>query len=232
MTAIVRAAADVKAWRDRPAVDRWLRFVDVVINIVIMVFVIYGIMIVGAAGLHGNQLWVSHTRDVQVTIRSAVIAILDAESNQRSYLLTGKDVYLKSYGMAKENVRGQVAELRRLTADNPRQQDRVAELASVMDRKIAFLDKFNELRRHFKDTLKRVDIDEGHLLILRARDILHRMDNEEKELYDIRDRRMKTAMNTIYGGIAVAMGRDILILMMMAPVLIQSAWHRRSGPES
>jgi CHASE3 domain sensor protein len=75
-----------------------------------------------------DQEWVRHTADVQHRIARVLTFLLDAETGQRGYLVTGDDSYLEPFNRAAPSVENEIDNLRAATADNETQQRRVAAL--------------------------------------------------------------------------------------------------------
>src|SRR5262249_16645117 len=71
------------------------------------------------------RLWVHHTNEVINATDELSIAVRDAETAQRGYLLTGREDYLTPYREALGRVALLQGELLRLTADNRSQQERL-----------------------------------------------------------------------------------------------------------
>src|SRR4029077_17818823 len=69
-----------------------------------------------------DRVWVTHTYIESGKVDAVLTNLLDAETGQRGYLLTGEKSYLEPYNNARMHVNQNVAELRTLTADNPIQQ--------------------------------------------------------------------------------------------------------------
>src|ERR1700727_2361002 len=65
--------------------------------------------------------------------------VKDAETGQRGYLLTGNESYLQPYTAAAQNVGARLDAIRRLTLDNPAQQDRLGTLRQRLGAKFAEL---------------------------------------------------------------------------------------------
>ena len=110
----------------------------------------FALSFVVLAGLFGMTIWedvagsrafesVSHTREVQTQLTLMLSTLQDAETGQRGYLLTGLDEYLEPYESAERGIDGVVAELRSLTADNPRQQEQLDLIEPLIT------EKFDEL---------------------------------------------------------------------------------------
>ncbi len=80
----------------------------------------------GAAGYVVRQTnrhsdWVVHTYRVESTLIEVRRLAEQQETARRGYMLAGTPAFLNSFERAHAELAPQVAELRRLTADNPRQ---------------------------------------------------------------------------------------------------------------
>src|ERR1700680_4616053 len=62
-----------------------------------------------------------HSFEVGSLLSDTAARLVDAETGQRGFLLTGDDAYLEPYHAATKNVDRLLAELRNSTADNPDQ---------------------------------------------------------------------------------------------------------------
>src|SRR5947209_1876174 len=63
---------------------------------------------------------VAHTHRVIDLTSDVLLALVDAETGERGYLLTRRDDFLEPYNAALARLGGRVARLRELTRDNPR----------------------------------------------------------------------------------------------------------------
>jgi CHASE3 domain sensor protein len=86
-----------------------------------------------------NQRSVVHTRQVMLELAETESILKDAETGQRGFLYTGDPNYLGPYQSATGQIAGHLDALRQLTADNPRQQVRVAALRELVQKKLAEL---------------------------------------------------------------------------------------------
>ncbi len=93
------------------------------------------------------RVWSQHTDEVLDTIQSLDLAARDAETGQRGFLLTGDDDYLVPYEQALGRVTFLEGDLQRLTADNSTEQERLRQLAPVLQRKLEELAQTVQLRR-------------------------------------------------------------------------------------
>ena len=77
--------------------------------------------------------------------------MLDAETGQRGYLLTGEASYRQPYDTAIKEVDGNLATLRQLYADRPAEMGQIAELSKHVLRKVAEMDMSVRLRQDGKE---------------------------------------------------------------------------------
>jgi len=70
-----------------------------------------------------------HTYKVLGDVDAALTSLVNMETGQRGFALTGKDASLEPYNAGKEEFRTHLEAARKLTADNPRQQERLQRLA-------------------------------------------------------------------------------------------------------
>ena len=89
---------------------------------------------------------VEHTYDVREMLTAMLTDLVDAESGGRGFLLTGHAAYLKPYEDARKALSAHLADLRRLTRDNPRQQRRLDTLEPVARAKVAFMERLVAVR--------------------------------------------------------------------------------------
>src|SRR5579871_2805701 len=83
-----------------------------------------------------NERWVLHTRQVLYELQQTESLLLDAETGQRGYLLTGRPNYLAPYNRAIAEVDQHLANLHRLTTDNPAEQANADQLGKLADDKL------------------------------------------------------------------------------------------------
>src|SRR6267378_4679462 len=66
-----------------------------------------------------------HSHEVLRTLDETVARLVEAETGQRGYLLTGDEAYLEPYREAIKNLDQVMGQLKVLTAGNPRQRKRI-----------------------------------------------------------------------------------------------------------
>jgi PAS domain S-box-containing protein len=89
-----------------------------------------------AVGLHSSERWTRHTDDVRLELTRLQGSLVDAETAQRGYLATGEATFLAPYSRALRVWRDSFDRARTLTADNPRQQQRLVELEPLIEQKV------------------------------------------------------------------------------------------------
>jgi methyl-accepting chemotaxis protein len=93
-----------------------------------------------------------HTYHVIGETDAALAALVDVETGERGFALTGKDASLEPYNAGKEAFRKHLEAARKLTADNPRQQDRLQRLGAEQQKWLdSAIDPTIKLRRATQD---------------------------------------------------------------------------------
>ncbi len=102
------------------------------------------------------------------TIKELHLAVTEAETGQRGYLLTGDSGYLAPYEEATQRVTPLLNDLQTLTADNPGAQTQIRELAPLLQRKMDELAATVELGKdsQFDAAVRSVKTDRGKNLMV------------------------------------------------------------------
>lgn len=140
-----------------------------------------------------TSYWVAHTHQVLERISAISGLMTDAETGQRGFVLTGMDRYLEPYNNALVQVPKVIGEIKELTSDNPKQQDRVEKLMPKVQGKLDELAETIQLRRTtgFESALTVVLTDRGKKVMDEIRVILHEMEKEERHLLDVREKQSR-----------------------------------------
>lgn len=80
--------------------------------------------------------WVEHTNEVLRTIGAVERVLLEAESGERGFVLTGDKSYLESYNRSRAQIAVPLDALRELTSDNPSQAQRVDALRPKIEARL------------------------------------------------------------------------------------------------
>jgi PAS domain S-box-containing protein len=131
-----------------------------------------------------NQEWVGHTQEVLLQLSNTESLMKDAETGQRGFLYTGDSQYLAPYDLAVKQVDRAINRLAELTADNPRERERIPQLRKLAARKLAELSKTIALYQGGDpDGAKAlVQTDRGLLTMEEIRAVIAEMQQDEAEL--------------------------------------------------
>src|SRR5689334_4483636 len=99
--------------------------------IAIFVVLVVGVVVALAnvATVYRAASAVAQTNEVKMQLRALLASLIDAETGERGYIITGNDSYLEPYTRGVTATAPEIERVRQLTADNREQQidlDRVA----------------------------------------------------------------------------------------------------------
>ncbi|WP_095949354.1 CHASE3 domain-containing protein [Variovorax boronicumulans] len=89
---------------------------------------------------------IDEAQQIRGTLNQILQNMLDAETGQRGFLLTGEAAYRQPYDIAVKQVDGNLATLRQLYAERPAERTQLSELSKHVLRKIAEMDMSVRLR--------------------------------------------------------------------------------------
>jgi signal transduction histidine kinase len=114
----------------------------------LLVVVVAILAFLGIHNVRESQDWVGHTREVIDVLRQTELSLVDAETEQRAYLLTHATRYLDAYHATTQHSRELLEQLTGLVGDNPAQVVRAKELRAQVERKLAQLATTVDLFEH------------------------------------------------------------------------------------
>jgi methyl-accepting chemotaxis protein len=177
-----------------------------------------------------NDHMVTHSHAVLEDLAHLLSLAKDAETGQRGFLLTGDESYLEPYQSGSMGLATVLADLRRLTADNPHQQSRLEEADVSIAAKLGELKRTIDLRRTegFEAALKVVTTGEGKKSMDDLRKVVSAMDGEERDLLAQRgaaaEASAASAKGTIVGGVVLA-----LVFVSLAGFVITRSLNQQLG---
>src|SRR5882757_3960955 len=138
-----------------------------------------------------------HSFEVGGLLSDTTARLVDAETGQRGFLLTGDDAYLEPYHAAIKNVDRLLAELKISVADNPNQLKRLPELEQLIDKKLAELQRTIDLRKQHGLAVANAVVlgGEGKRWMDQIRSLLADMHSEEDRVRALRAVEMTHALN-------------------------------------
>jgi methyl-accepting chemotaxis protein len=150
--------------------------------------------------------WVRHTYEILSGLDELLSGMKDAETGERGYVITGEPRYLEPYNTAREVVDQKLKLVRRLSSDNPIQQQRLEVLEPLVADKFTNLQEVIDLRKAkgFAAASQEVVTDKGKIQMDAIRKLVSTMASEETRLLDIRsaeekDRADRTALTITLG---------------------------------
>ncbi len=157
-----------------------------------------------------TSYWENHTYQVLGLLDEVSSKIKDAETGQRGYIITGQDPYLEPYQSAIASLEQPLQKLRKLTADNPNQQNQLNILEPLVKERVNVLKKVIAARDNqgFEAARKLILVNEGKLLMDQIRKLTEEMKQQERQLLAKRSIQAKLAANqttaTIVYGIPIS----------------------------
>jgi len=128
---------------------------------------------------------VAHTNEVVQHLDQTISDMKDAETGQRGYLLTGKEIFLDPYNGALDKVKAHISALKELTIDNNMQQVRLGELSELVTRRFSSLQNLIDLRKS-NLPIELNELYRGKSFMDSVRAIVKNMTDRERTLLDTR----------------------------------------------
>jgi len=169
---------------------------------------------------------VAHTHQVIETNDAVLARIVDAETGERGYIITGDSAFLDPYRGAEQDAIAHIDALRRLTADNPAQQARIDTLASLANRRFAVLDARIRTRREYG--FERVQTDfavngGGKPVMDSARAVLAGIASAETGLLETRSASQRAYQTEVALIVILGAGAAALLALVISLMLSRSA---------
>lgn len=128
--------------------------------------------------------------DIRERTERFLVSMLDAETGQRGFLLTGDDRYLEPYERGRANALPDLANIQSLVEGNAEQRARVERLRQLADRKLQELDETARLMRANRrdEAVALVRQGVGRNTMDELRDMVSAVQEEESRLIEERNR--------------------------------------------
>lgn len=161
-----------------------------------------------------NMDLVVHTNEVLDTQSTVLSALIDAETGQRGYVITGEALYLEPYTSAIKVIDQEINNLRKLTADNKGHQRRLDLLKPLITDKLFVLNETIMQRKNkgFKEALQIVRTDKGKKAMDDVRKLMAEIEIEERTLLQQRNNELKSSSRITISSIVFGIPLSILFL--------------------
>jgi diguanylate cyclase (GGDEF)-like protein/PAS domain S-box-containing protein len=156
---------------------------------------------------------------VQAAIDSTLSLLKDAETGQRGYLITGDVQFLTPHRYATEELPQHLAELRRVTREDPAQARRLRELEQLTWQKVAFMSESIRLRSEGDEVhaVERVRSGRGKELMDGIRHQCQEMSQHQQRLLKVR--RQQATDARVVAAWGVGLGALLAILLSLFNLL-------------
>jgi methyl-accepting chemotaxis protein len=168
--------------------------------------------------------WVDHTYQVITTVNQVTTTLLNAETGQRGYIITGDASYLEPYNGAQASLDSEIKTLRDLTSDNPTEQQNIDVLQTLAADKMAVLTTTIQVRttQGFEAAQTIVLTGTGKTIMDNIRTTITGMLNTEQTLLAARLASQVTTVKTTRIVILVGAIMAILAMIVIGILLVRN----------
>jgi PAS domain S-box-containing protein len=192
-------------------------------------FIVFAILILIVAftlkniyELNNDSKWVVQTNEVKTALANNLSLLIDMETGQRGFALTGNRDFLEYENLAKAEIQKNILHLQQLLKDNPSQLLKLDSLKQVIELKIAFNGKVIEAREQFglNAAVAIISIRRGKQIMDGARKLSDNMLEVEEKL--LNDRKKIVAHSYFLAQISVIVGGIISILIAIFLIIMNN----------
>ncbi len=193
-----------------------------------LMLVVAAIVYTNVTGLIDDFRWVDHTRTVIASGRQLAKLLVDMETGERGFLVTGRDEFLDPYLRGKTEFARLIAQTRELVKDNPAQVERLRRIEALAERwdqqagavNIAKRREVNAGRASMDDVAALVAAKTGKGMMDELRALLAEFEETEQRLLDEREKEAEaSARGTIaetFGATALAIALAVVVAFVIA----------------
>ncbi len=178
--------------------------------------------------------WVAHTNEVRFHLSELSAAVLNVETGQRGFVLTGMEMFLEPFSTGMNQIPLEIAALRRLTADNSAQESRLVALAPVVAARLDFAQQTIETRRSqgVDASAAMIASGKGQVLMDDIRRRLSELDTEEARLSHLRETESNRVTQMMFLVLPVGLLASMAILLTVLFLLNGAAAEREQALEN
>lgn len=185
-----------------------------------------------------SEDWIIHTHEVLTQLGNIESRLLDLETGQRGYLITGKESYLEPFNSSLEIIYLEISSLREKTTHNPRQTERIDQLKGVIDEKIEELQLTIHLRRSigYEAAKEIVNNDSGQYFMEELRALLNEIRTQCTRMLEIRSPKpyiiKKSTDRLLIGLLTLAILTVFIVFFVISRSINQQFTILRKGTEA
>jgi len=196
------------------------------------------LLVIGAVSYRSATRFTETFRGVEQTdlvldeLNQTLVAILNAETGERGYALTGNPLYLEAIEPGSAIARKKLKALRKLTLDNPVQQQRLDILEPLIATKLEFISRLIERRKNgiVEPVARTIAMGDAKKMMDEIRTRIDEMEQTERELLEGRSRKTKAearqTMNVVLLGSLVA-----VLFVVLASLIVPNDFRKRRRAE-
>lgn len=171
-----------------------------------------------------------HTFEVLLELRGMMKSLVDRETGERGFLLTGGEEFLEPLREGRGTFDEHLAQARRLTSDNPHQQERLQRLQALnetwlnnyLEPMLALRRDVNEGRAEFSKLIEQVRAAKGKHFMDQMRSIEAELEEEEFELLKQRRAQTEALAAQLYAMLLGGGAVGVLLALLLSWVLARS----------
>jgi PAS domain S-box-containing protein len=198
------------------------------------------LVLIGAVSYHQTNVFINSSYQVRKTqqkintLEDLFSQVKDAETEQRGYILTGDQIYLKQYQLAVTKVEQKIENLKNLTADNPNQQQINKLLIPLITAKLSELKLSIDLRQKkgVEAALQEILPKKRHKLMEEIHNILYEMEREESNLLQQQSQAVVTTAQNSILTVAIAISFSFVILALVYYLIYREVTEHKQTEES
>ena len=177
---------------------------------------------------------VAHTNQVLEKLADIRANMLDAETGERGYILTGQDSFLRPYERGLAQIHQNLKDVRDLTSDNPRQQNALDRIEPLVNARLAELTERIEVRRKQGLSAGVIAVREGpgKQLMDQITAIIEDMQREEDRLLLQRSAELEASSQTTRVVIVFGEALGFFFLLIAGWVIHKEMIQRRNAEEA
>ncbi|MBN8619782.1 MAG: CHASE3 domain-containing protein [Anaerolineae bacterium] len=174
---------------------------------------------------------VSHTLQVIGTLQDLLSTIVDAESGQRGYILTGQLEFLEPYQQGNQTIDELFEQLRTLTLDNSSQLARIDTLAPLVEQRMTFLTQSIGvwLTQGFDAAQSMVASGDGKRAMDQIREAIDVMITEENALLEERNQQASSSARLTLFSLGVLILLTFVFLTIFYGFIVRSIQERKQA---
>jgi signal transduction histidine kinase len=199
------------------------------------------LMVMGGLGaaitvgrLSNSAEWVAHTYQVKLAVSNIEIILSDAGRARLNYISSGDESYLETFDSANNQAMADLANIRQLTIDNPRQQEFCSQLEKLTNGRLELLKASIDLRKNGQiDDVKQALFTRENAAVAEDIDsVMQKMEQEEDRLLDQRVRRSASLFVIFLSILGTAFAIAIVFLWIHYRLLAEELTAREQAEAS